>query len=124
VAHPGHHPPPGVGTLFGASQAFKSFLTIDFSWHLAEGRDWAGREVEQSPVVYFAAEGAAGCRKRLNGARKAHGLIKRSPLHLIGDALNLGTDSKDAKRLIASVEELGVKPGRAVQASLCHPCTA
>jgi hypothetical protein len=104
-------PRQGVGTLFGASQAFKSFVAIDFSWHLAEGRMWAGREVEQAPVVYFAAEGEAGCRKRLNGVRKANGLINRSPLHLIGDALNLGTDSKDAEELIASVEELGVKPG-------------
>ena len=78
---------------------------------------WAGREVEQAPVVYFAAEGAAGCRKRLNGVRKANGLIQRSPLHLIGDALNLGTDSKDAEELISSVEALGVKPGLIVLGS-------
>jgi RecA-family ATPase len=105
-------PQQGVGTFFGSSGSYKSFSAIDIAWHIAAGTRWAGRKVKRAPVVYLAAEGSAGVRKRLSGARKMHGLNKaREPLYVIGAALNLGTGSEDADKMIASIEATGVKPG-------------
>lgn len=108
-------PKQGVGTLFGASGAFKSFTAIDIAWHIAAGERWADRRVDAAPVVYLAIEGSAGVRKRLNGARKLHGRNKdREPLYMVGAALNLGAGAEDAGRMIASIEAIGVSPGLVV----------
>jgi hypothetical protein len=108
-------PKQGVGTLFGASGAFKSFGAIDLAWHIAAGERWAGRRVNAAPVVYLAVEGSAGVRKRLSGARKLRGRgDARDPLYMVAAALNLGTGPEDAARMIASVEGVGVKPGLVV----------
>jgi hypothetical protein len=108
-------PKQGVGTLFGASGAFKSFGAIDLAWHIAAGARWAGRRVNAAPVVYLAVEGSAGVRKRLNGARKQHGRSDaRDPLYMVAAALNLGAGPEDAARMISSIEAIDVKPGLVV----------
>src|ERR1700732_3456955 len=57
----------GVGAFFGAKSAFKSFAAQDLAMHVACGWNWAARRVTQAPVVYIAAEGAGGFRKRKAG---------------------------------------------------------
>jgi hypothetical protein len=104
-------PKQGVGTLFGASGAFKSFGAIDLAWHIAAGARWAGRRVNSAPVVYLAVEGSAGVRKRLNGARKQHGRSEaRDPLYMVAAALNLGAGPEDAARMISSIEAMTLSP--------------
>ena len=51
--------------LYGESDSYKSFLTLDLGLHIAAGKDWHGRQVMQGPVVYLAGEGHAGLRRRL-----------------------------------------------------------
>jgi hypothetical protein len=43
-------PRQGVGAFYGASQAFKSFIAQDLSFHVALGWECAGRRVTQAPV--------------------------------------------------------------------------
>lgn len=51
--------------IIGPSGGFKSFVALDWACHVATGRAWRGKPVEQGEVVYVAAEGAKGIRKRL-----------------------------------------------------------
>ena len=105
-------PRQGVATLFGAPGSYKSFSAIDIAWHVAAGEWWAGRRVRPVPVIYLAVEGAAGVKKRLSGARKMHGLNeRREPLYVVDAALNLGTSADDTKKMIHSIEAVGVNPG-------------
>ena len=100
-------PKVGVGTIFGMSMTFKSFAALDMGGHVANGWPWADRKTKQGPVVYIAAEGAAGVRKRLVGFHQYNlerGPSPNAPLHMTPVAPNLGTGQDDLKELIAAVE--------------------
>ena len=112
-------PKQGLGVLYGESQSFKSFLALDLGMHVACGWDWAGRRVDQTPVIYVASEGAAGVRKRIVGLRKKNAgrLPTIVPFELIPVAPNLGTEKGDLGELTDDIEAIvddlfsGTKPG-------------
>lgn len=54
-----------VGTIFGDSDTYKSFLMLDIGLHLATGTDYHGHHVHQCPVVYIAGEGHGGIGRRV-----------------------------------------------------------
>jgi hypothetical protein len=97
----------GVGTLFGQSMSFKSFVALDIGGYIANGWNWGDRKTRQGAVVYVAAEGAAGVRKRVVGFQqynREHGAASLAPFHMTAVAPNLGTGQDDLKELIAAVE--------------------
>ncbi len=61
----------GLAVIFGKPKSFKSFIAKHMALCVSIGREWAGRRVHKAPVVYIAAEGAAGLRKRKAGYVKA-----------------------------------------------------
>ena len=104
-------PRQGVVAIYGRFGSFKSFIAADIAFSVASGKEWAGRRVTGRPVIYIAAEGAAGFRKRMAGI-KARGDVPRNlPFFLIGAAPNLGTDKGDLETLAADIESAGVAPG-------------
>jgi hypothetical protein len=108
-------PRQGVGVLFGKSGSTKSFLASDITYCVAAGREWAGLRTEQATVVYIAAEGAAGLRKRKAGFVEANlDYPKDAPFHLVAAAPNLGTEQGDLQSLIEAIEAAGVTPGMIV----------
>ena len=75
----------------------------------------------QATVVYIAAEGSAGLRKRKVGFMKAKPDFPADiPFHLIAAAPNLGTDEADLKTLIEAIEAAGVAPGLIVVDTLAQ----
>lgn len=106
-------PKQGVGAFFGAKSSFKSFAAQNLAFHIAAGWNWAGRHVEQAEVIYIAAEGAAGLRKRKAGFELHHGdhLPEVMPFHLIAAAPNLGTGQGDLEALVGAIVSAKVTPG-------------
>jgi hypothetical protein len=104
----------GLGCIYGGPSTVKTFILLDLLAHVARGGFWGGREVKQCPVVYIAAEGSGGIRKRIAGIKKVHadkGLSPDIPFHLITVAPNLGMGVGDLEKLIESLEALGIVPG-------------
>jgi hypothetical protein len=65
-----------AGTLAwftGKRSSGKSFVVLDWAGHIARGLDWHGRPVKQGPVLFIAAEGAAGLRQRVRAWEDRHG---------------------------------------------------
>ena len=65
----------GVGELsciFGAPGSCKSVLAGDLAAHVAAGRDWFGRRVQQGGVLYVAIERASLVKRRLAAFRNHH----------------------------------------------------
>jgi hypothetical protein len=60
--------PKESGTIFGTSGEGKSFIAIDFGFHVAHGLPYLGRKVKRTPVLYVALEGVPGFRKRMLAA--------------------------------------------------------
>lgn len=50
--------------IYGASNVGKTFVVLDMACSIALGVPWAGRDTKKSGVLYVAAEGGGGIRKR------------------------------------------------------------
>jgi hypothetical protein len=101
----------GFGVIFGAKSSFKSFIAESICVAVAGGEPWGNRPCEQGPVVYIAAEGSAGFRKRIAGVKHARpDLPSDLPFHLIARAPVLGVGERDAEAIIAAIEAIKLKP--------------
>ena len=111
----------GVAAIYGQSGSFKSFITGHLALCVALGRAWAGRRVTQASVVYIAAEGASGLRKRKAAyAQASDDLPAEIPFYLISATPNLGADPGDLEVLIADIAAAGVSPGLVVLDTLAQ----
>ena len=66
-------PARGIGQIYGASTAGKSFLSLDLAVHVARGAVWYGHKTKAAPVVIFSLEGQEGTRNRLAAYIAYHG---------------------------------------------------
>ena len=66
-----------AAVTYGESNAGKTFWTTDLALHVAAGKEWNGRRVEQGGVVYCVLERGIGFRNRVAGWRSAHGVDGR-----------------------------------------------
>lgn len=108
-------PSSGLGVIYGEPGCGKSFLALDMALHVATGRPWAGKKVKQAGVIYIAAEGGSGMRKRIYAARRHHNIPDAAPFGLIVTPPDLGVNQDDARELIACIRRqaktLGFVPG-------------
>ncbi len=100
----------GFGLIYGEKQSLKSFVAMNLALSVSLGAAWAGKRVEQGAVVYLAAEGAPGQRKRIAGLKMKVKDVPRGQFALMSVTPNLGTRDGDLPALIAAVEKAGVKP--------------
>ena len=114
-------PRKGLAAIYGRPGSLKSFVALDIALSIALGREWAGRRVCQAPVIYVAAEGAGGLRKRKAAYTLAWpDLPAEVPLYLVSVAPNLGADPGDLQILIRDIEAAGVCPGLIVLDTLAQ----
>lgn len=96
----------GLGVVYGEPGSGKSFLVLDLSAAVALGNEWRGLTVTGGPVVYVAAEGAGGFRKRLQALALHHGVdLESLPLWVVADAPNFLRD--DDKALADAIQAAG-----------------
>ncbi len=95
--------------LYGASGSGKSFVALDMAGALARGVEWRGRKVRQTNVVYVAAEGSGGFRKRVQ-AYAQHQDIQiqdlAAPLGVLAGAPNL-LEKGDCSDLVQAIKARG-----------------
>lgn len=98
----------GFNLEFGASSSGKSFHCIDKAVAVARDVVWNGHRVKGGPVLYIAAEAAAGIWRRL----EAYALDRlgdqepRPPLYVIPQALNLLASDEDVQVVVAEARRL------------------
>ena len=102
----------GLAALYGGPGSVKTFILLDLFLRIACGDRFAGRDVEQGAVIYIAAEGGGGLRKRIVAIRKflAGRLQDDVPFYLIPAAPDFGTGEADRRELIRSIEAAGIRP--------------
>lgn len=92
--------------VYGASGAGKSFVMIDLAMAVARGVPWRGCKVRQGKVIYIAAEGGGGVRKRLTAYAQHHAVSLGSvPFYIIHASPNL-LDKAQVKALIDAINGL------------------
>ena len=78
-----------LSMLYGPSNAGKTFVALDMAMHIAAGRPWRGLRVNGGPVLYIAAEGGAGIRKRLAAIKQDQPDMAAAPFTLLPVGLDL-----------------------------------
>ncbi|NLH83416.1 MAG: AAA family ATPase, partial [Phyllobacteriaceae bacterium] len=94
----------GLSAIYGPPGTSKSFLALDLALHVAHGRNWFGRRVTPSAVLYVSGEGASGMRLRQKAWRQEKGNGTRAPFGLMPTSINLFDDDTGAEMLVADVK--------------------
>jgi hypothetical protein len=76
----------GFALIYGQKRSFKSFVAMHLALMIAKGEPWAGKHVKKGVVVYIAAEGSAGMRKRIAAYTKNHKIARGQFVSHIGRA--------------------------------------
>lgn len=63
-----------ITVVWGEPKSAKTFIVLDICFHVATGKPYRGRAVEQGPVAYCALEGGSAFPNRIEAARQA-GLV-------------------------------------------------
>lgn len=99
--------PNALSFWYGPSNVYKSFLLMDLGACIAMGREWFGRKVQQTAVMYLAAEGGAEIVNRV-AAIKKHYDATDFPFVVCEEPVNLCSQSADPiKAFIAMLQSAG-----------------
>lgn len=101
-----------VGSLFGATGTFKSFIAIDIAASIATNTPWRGKSVSSGPVFYIAGEGQAGLGRRAKAWEIERGISLASAPLYFSNAPTALMDNKSIQTLISRVSELAEKFGQ------------
>jgi hypothetical protein len=104
-----------AAVVYGESNAGKTFWTTDLALHVAAGKTWNGRRVEQGGVVYCVLEGGVGFRNRVTAWRGTHQPDKPVHFAAIQAGMNLLLPDADTPKLIAAIKEAAERIGAPVK---------
>ncbi len=104
-----------MSVVYGPSNCGKTFFIVDLALHVAWGRTWRGREVDQGAVVYLSLEGSQGIRNRLAAFRKHHEIVECLPFIAMPKPVNLLNDDADVNAVIELVHHIAEQTGRPVR---------
>lgn len=104
-----------MSILYGDTNTGKTFVMLDMAWHIAAGREWAGRHVKRGAVVYVAAEGGRGFLKRLRALQTRYPEADDVPLYVVPCAVDLLNRNAHLGRLISEIKTIAAKASMPVE---------
>jgi len=99
-----------MSVIYGKPNCGKTFFMVDLSLHIALGREWNGREIEQGLVVYVSMEGASGIKNRIIAFKQFYKVKDHIPMVVIPKAfsmMNAGDAANFLKTLYLIEEQHG-----------------
>lgn len=104
----------------GQFGSFKTFTALSWAFAVALGKPWGEHEVPEAlPVLYVAAEGAAGVMRRLDALARHHGVAVPSTLRVVPRVADLGSDG-----VVERLGEIAAGMGAALLVTdTLHQCT-
>ncbi len=97
-----------IVVISGKFGTYKSFVSVALACSLSTGANWLGYEVkEKVPVIYTAAEGAYGIRRRVEAWEERYGVVS-DDFYLIPLAVRINRP-EDMRELKTLISETGAK---------------
>lgn len=103
-------PAASFAAIYGKPGSGKSFAALYLAAGIASGRDTFNKPVTQGSVIYVAAEGGAGMKRRTDALMQQHGFDGNLPIHFVKAQLNLSTSLDDMQALFAAIREKSLNP--------------
>ena len=100
-------PKGGIAEMHGMPATGKSFIALDMALHVATGSSWHGHSTEQGSVLYVAAEGATGYKRRIEAWESAHGIVDIESLYFVASGVQLHED-EEIEALLDTVLARGI----------------
>lgn len=98
-----------LSVMYGPSNVGKTFVAMDVAFHIASGMPWGGLKTSRGAVVYVAAEGGSGAKKRAEALRRRYpDKMDGLKFHLLLSNVDLLRPDADLKPLILAIINLGV----------------
>src|SRR4051812_24139066 len=97
-----------IAAMYGKPAAYKTFVALLISFAIATGLPFAGHAVRQGQVLYIAAEGTGGIRRRFAALEKYCG-VKATNLYFVTQAIPL-SDYEALAGLIDAIQEMRLAP--------------
>jgi hypothetical protein len=94
-----------LSCIFGPPGSGKSVLAGDLAAHVAAGRFWFGRRIQQGGVLYIAIERASLVKRRLAAFREHHA-VEEIPLGVVSGQIDLRTSRQSAEEIIECAQRL------------------
>lgn len=91
--------------IYGESNCGKTFFMMDLAIHVAIGKPWRGREVDQGGVIYAALEGGYNTQNRIVAFKTHNNITHNIPLAVIPSSLNLLDPEGDINSLVDAIWE-------------------
>lgn len=91
--------------VYGPSNSGKTFLGLSWSYHIAAGVQWHGKEVEQGAVLYVVLEGGKGINKRLGALRQHYAPATHIPLDIVPCPVDMRSSDADTRKVVKLIEE-------------------
>jgi hypothetical protein len=108
-----------MALLYGESGSAKTLIALALAIHVALGRDWCGRPVEQGFVAYLAPEGGHSVHLRFHAWCRYHGIDPTDdalPFRTIPVRIDLCRSEADLEQVIANIRAAEVDLGPCVLA--------
>ncbi|MCA3441955.1 MAG: AAA family ATPase [Rhodobacter sp.] len=93
--------------FYGPSNSGKTFVVLDLAYSIALGRDWAGMKTTKAAVLYIAAEGGGGIKKRIAALRQRPGAADPEAFYLSAGSIDLRRPDGEVAAVIETVRSLG-----------------
>ena len=103
-------PAASFAAIYGKPGSGKSFAALAIAAGIGSGRETFGKPVTQGSVIYVAAEGAAGMKRRTDALMQHQGFDDNLPVHFVKAQLNLSTSLEDMEALFAAIREKALEP--------------
>lgn len=102
-------PDDAVVVVFGPSASLKTFLVLDWVFHVRTGLQWHGRRTSVGEVVYLCGEGANGITKRTAAWKALNNYTGKLGVHFLTNSLQLNEQAEVAG-VIGAIETKGISP--------------
>ncbi len=100
-----------LAVIYGPSNSGKTFISADIAGAIAAGKDWNGNKVAQGAVLYIAAEGGGGIKKRLAALATKWRLPDALPLNLAPCSVDLFDAGAELSELVAECKKVAHDSG-------------
>ena len=111
-------PKDALASIVAKEASYKSFIAIGMAAAVHTGTAWAGRDAERAPVLYLAAEGQSGIRRRLRAWQIVHG-TSLADLMLLPEPVSF-LSGDDVARLAVEIGALPAMPALIVVDTLAR----